>query len=211
MSQLNLFNTQHPTQIQEDLWLLPNYASAKQDRLIEIILTLTQQSPFRKVTTASGQPFSVLMTNCGEYGWVSDTKGYRYEQIDPLTHKPWPSMPLEFKNLAQDVAQLVGYPSFTPDCCLINRYDLDSRMGLHQDRDEYDFSQPIVSVSLGLSASFLWGGSSRTDKPLSLQLNSGDTLIFGGKSRLNFHGIKSIIADSSEYSARFNLTFRKAR
>lgn len=211
MSQLTLFDTQHPTRILEDLWLLPNHARPQQENLIKMILAISKQSPFRKVTTASGQPFSVLMTNCGEYGWVSDTRGYRYEQIDPLTQKPWPSMPLEFKALAQHVAQLVGYPMFTPDCCLINRYHLDSRMGLHQDRDEYDFSQPIVSVSLGLSAFFLWGGSSRTDKTLSLQLNAGDILIFGGKSRLNFHGIKSLIPQSSEHSFRFNLTFRKAR
>jgi len=155
---------------------------------------------------------SVAMTNCGPVGWVSDRKGYRYSPIDPETGRPWPEMPSVFLNLAAGAAAEAGYSGFQPDACLINRYEPGTRMGLHQDRDEQDFSAPIVSVSLGLSAVFLWGGLSRSDRPRRIALEHGDVVVWGGPSRLTFHGIAPLAEDDHPLTgrARVNLTFRKA-
>jgi len=160
----------------------------------------------------NGFPMSVAMTNCGPLGWVSDRTGYRYESWDPLSGKPWPTMPDEFARLARDAAASAGYPSFAPDACLINRYEPGAKMGLHQDRDEHDFAQPIVSVSLGLPAAFVFGGAKRSDKTVRVELVHGDVVVFGGPSRLCYHGVLTL-ADGVHPllgRRRVNLTFRRA-
>ena len=155
---------------------------------------------------------SVAMTNCGKLGWVSDKKGYRYDALDPSTGAPWQAMPMSFLQLAKNAAAEAGYANFVPDACLINQYEIGARMSLHQDKDEQDFSQPIVSVSLGCAATFLFGGLKRSDKPRKILLQHGDIVVWGGKSRLNYHGIMPLRTNNHEAlgAYRFNLTFRKA-
>jgi DNA oxidative demethylase len=156
---------------------------------------------------------SVAMTNCGAAGWVTDRRGYRYEARDPLSGAAWPPMPGIFRHLAREAAARVGFAGFDPDACLLNRYVPGARMSLHQDRDERDFGAPIVSVSLGLPATFLLGGLRRADKPLRIALNHGDVLAWGGPARLRFHGILPLKKAEHHLvgAARINLTFRRAR
>lgn len=162
--------------------------------------------------TPGGFRMSVAMTNCGNYGWVSDRTGYRYDSCDPLTGKPWPEMPGIFSELATSAAAAAGFPGFNPDVCLVNRYEHRARLSLHQDRDEKDFSHPIVSVSLGVPATFLFGGLRRKVRPERILLQHGDVVVWGGPDRLRYHGIAPVRAGQhtlfGEY--RFNLTFRKA-
>jgi alkylated DNA repair protein (DNA oxidative demethylase) len=155
---------------------------------------------------------SVEMTNCGDVGWVSDRTGYRYETIDPLTNLAWPAMPALFAQLANGVAAQAGFTDFHPDACLINRYAMGSKMGLHQDRDEQDFAQPIVSVSLGLPITFNFGGGTRTSPTTKTELRHGDVVVFGGQSRLAFHGVGTLRRGQHSLTGpyRFNLTFRRA-
>jgi alkylated DNA repair protein (DNA oxidative demethylase) len=160
---------------------------------------------------------SVAMTNCGALGWVSDKKGYRYTALDPITSLPWPPMPDSFMELASAAAALAGYANFVPDACLINQYQPAAKMSLHQDKDEQDFSQPIVSVSLGVPATFLFGGAKRSDKARKILLQHGDVIVWGGKTRLNYHGITSLQPTNIQTNGhaafevcRINLTFRKA-
>ena len=155
---------------------------------------------------------SVAMTNCGKLGWVSDKKGYRYVALNPSTGALWQAMPMSFLQLAKNAAAEAGYANFVPDACLINQYAIGARMSLHQDKDEQDFSQPIVSVSLGCAARFLFGGLKRSDKPSKILLQHGDVVVWGGKSRLNYHGVMPLQANNHEAlgACRFNLTFRKA-
>ena len=156
---------------------------------------------------------SVAMTNCGSVGWVTDRSGYRYDAIDPQSGKPWPAMPAVFRTLAEQAARDAGFDAFAPDACLVNRYQPGARMSLHQDKDENDFGAPIVSVSLGLPAIFLFGGLKRADKPRRFRLEHGDVVVWGGPSRLFFHGVAPL-ADGEHASMgrqRINLTFRKAR
>lgn len=170
------------------------------------------EAPFRHMVAKNGFPMSVAMTNCGALGWVSDRTGYRYESHDPLTGKPWPAMPAEFARLASEAAARAGYANFAPDACLINRYEPGAKMGLHQDRDEHDFAQPIVSVSLGLPATFVFGGAKRSDKTVRVALEHGDVVVFGGPSRLFYHGVLTL-ADGVHpvfKRCRLNLTFRRA-
>ncbi len=155
---------------------------------------------------------SVAMTNCGDAGWVTDRSGYRYGGIDPQSGKPWPEMPSAFRDLAGRAAAAAGFDDFLPDACLINRYQPGARMSLHQDRDERDFGNPIVSVSLGLPAIFLFGGPARSDRPRRFRLEHGDIVVWGGPSRLFFHGVAPL-ADGEHNllgHQRINLTFRKA-
>jgi DNA oxidative demethylase len=187
---------------------------------LQDIARVIAQAPLRHMMTPMGFSMSAAMTNCGALGWVSDRKGYRYDAIDPNTNQPWPAMPDSFMALAKHAALLAGFKGFEPDACLINQYKVGASMGLHQDKNEVDFSQPIVSVSLGLSALFLFGGLQRNAKPLKVPLAHGDVLVWGGKSRLNFHGILPVKASQhSTHNAklgdcfhqhRINLTFRKA-
>jgi DNA oxidative demethylase len=152
------------------------------------------------------------MTNCGQAGWVSDRSGYRYDAVDPDTGSPWPPIPVTFARLASAAAESAGFAGFTPDVCLINRYEPGAKLSLHQDKDEHDFSAPIVSVSLGLPAVFLWGGLRRADRPRRIRLESGDVVIWGGPSRLVYHGVAPLGEGEHPLTGRFriNLTFRKA-
>jgi alkylated DNA repair protein (DNA oxidative demethylase) len=169
-------------------------------------------SPLRTVATPMGKSMSVEMTNCGDVGWVSDRTGYRYETIDPVTNSAWPTMPSLFAELASRAAAQAGFPDFHPDACLINRYAAGSKMGLHQDRDEQDFTQPIVSVSLGLPITFNFGGGTRTSPTTKTELRHGDVVVFGGQSRLAFHGVGTLRRGQHPLAGpyRFNLTFRRA-
>ncbi len=164
------------------------------------------------MVTPGGFRMSVAMTNCGALGWVTDRKGYRYDAIDPETQRPWPPMPDCFLELAKGAAEEAGFPSFVPDACLMNRYQPGARLSLHQDKDERDFSQPIVSVSLGLPAVFLYGGEERTDKTRRVAVVHGDTVVWGGPARLRYHGVMPLRDGIHPLLGgyRFNLTFRKA-
>jgi len=170
------------------------------------------EAPFRHMVTPGGQSMSVAMTNCGAAGWVTDRRGYRYQRTDPLTGKPWPAIPPALFDLAQRAAAEAGYRGFEPDACLINRYAPGSRLTLHQDKNEKDFQAPIVSVSLGLPAKFLFGGLERSSAVRRMLLYHGDVPVWGGPSRLAFHGIDTL--KDGEHPAtgrcRINLTFRKA-
>jgi DNA oxidative demethylase len=193
--------------------LLRGFARAFEHDLLPALHAVAQQSAFRNMQTPGGHQMSVAMTNCGAVGWVTDRSGYRYDAIDPQTGQAWPAMPDIFLLLARQAAERAGFSRFTPDACLINRYEPGARMSLHQDRDERDFTAPIVSVSLGLPAIFLFGGPKRADRPQRYRLQHGDVVVWGGPSRLFFHGVAPL-ADG-EHAAlgrkRINLTFRVAR
>lgn len=191
---------------------LPSYALGEEADLVRAVMDVVQTVPFRRMKTPGGREMSAAMTNCGAAGWVSDAKGYRYAPQDPLSGQPWPEMPEIFRALAVRAAEAGGFTGFAPDVALINRYEPGAKMALHQDIDEQDFSAPIVSVSLGLPAVFLWGGASRAEKPVRLPLHSGDVLVWGGPARKFFHGIAPVKAGAHELTraARINLTFRKA-
>lgn len=192
--------------------LLRGFARPLAKGLMARIAEIASASPFRHMTTPGGWRMSVALTNCGVAGWVTDRTGYRYDANDPASGRVWPAMPRLFAKLASDAAQAAGFAGFHPDACLINRYTPQARLSLHQDRDERDFTQPIVSVSLGLPAIFLWGGKKRTDRPKRLPLQHGDVIVWGGPDRLNFHGIHSVAEGEHPLTGayRFNLTFRHA-
>jgi alkylated DNA repair protein (DNA oxidative demethylase) len=192
--------------------VLPGFAREGAPALIEAIAGIAAASPFRHMVTPGGFEMSVALTNCGTAGWVTDRRGYRYDAVDPETHRPWPAMPKIFADLAAAAAAAVGFDGFMPDACLINRYAPGARLSLHQDRDERDFEQPIVSVSLGLSAIFLWGGKKRTDRPARVTLVHGDVVVWGGPDRLVFHGVNQLPEGHHPLTGtvRHNLTFRKA-
>jgi alkylated DNA repair protein (DNA oxidative demethylase) len=196
----------------EGLTRLPGFAAGTEGQLWDAVQNIAAAAPFRQMVTPWGKPMSVGMTNCGAAGWVTDLRGYRYTETDPETGQVWPPMPETFLKLAQDAAAQGGFANFTPDACLINRYEPGARMTLHQDRNERDFNAPIVSVSLGLPATFLWGGPARTDKTSRILLENGDVLVWGGKARLYFHGILPLKEGEHPLTgrARINLTFRKA-
>jgi alkylated DNA repair protein (DNA oxidative demethylase) len=184
-----------------------------QNEIIAALRDMVAQAPFRRMVTPGGHQMSVAMTNCGPLGWTTDRTGYRYVQDDPETGRPWPAMPPVFAQLAEQAAAAAGFVRFSPDACLINRYEPGARMSLHQDRDEQDFGKPIVSVSLGLPAIFLFGSLKRSDKARRFRLEHGDVVAWGGPSRLFFHGVAPL-ADGEHAllgRQRVNLTFRKAR
>lgn len=192
--------------------LFRGLARANAPELIAAIGAISAVSPFRQMVTPGGWEMSVAMTNCGEAGWVTDRTGYRYDAIDPLTARPWPALPGTFLNLAAEAAEAAGFRGFRPDACLVNRYAPDARLSLHQDRNERDFDQPIVSVSLGLPAIFLWGGRTRAERVTRIPLIHGDVVVWGGPDRLRFHGVNALAAGEHELTGacRFNLTFRRA-
>jgi len=192
--------------------LLRGFARSGENELIAALRAIEEQAPFRHMQTPGGHEMSVAMTNCGALGWTTDRTGYRYDRNDPQSGKPWPAMPPVFHDLATRAAERAGFSGFSPDACLINRYAPGARMSLHQDRDEQDFECPIVSVSLGLPAIFLFGGPRRSDKPNRYRLEHGDVVVWGGPSRLFFHGVAPL-ADGEHGllgRQRINLTFRRA-
>ncbi|MEW7314125.1 DNA oxidative demethylase AlkB [Buttiauxella gaviniae] len=193
--------------------ILRRFASADAQALIAQISELAAASPFRQMVTPGGYTMSVAMTNCGEVGWTTDHHGYLYSPIDPLTSQPWPAMPTLFRTLSDGASKAAGYADFTPDACLINRYASGAKLSLHQDKDELNLQQPIVSVSLGLPAVFQFGGLKRNDPLKKVMLEHGDVVVWGGPSRLFYHGILPL--KSGHHSAtgeyRFNLTFRHTR
>jgi alkylated DNA repair protein (DNA oxidative demethylase) len=192
--------------------LLRGLAGAVSAALAADLQQVLAQAPFRHMVTPGGLSMSVAMTNCGAYGWVSDRTGYRYDPIDPESGKPWPRMPESFLRLAREAAAAGGFEGFAPDACLINRYQTGAKLSLHQDKDERDFSQPIVSVSLGVPAIFLFGGSKRAGKTLRVPVQHGDVLVWGGPARLNYHGVLPIKAAHHPFAGahRINLTLRRA-
>ncbi|MFO1026814.1 MAG: DNA oxidative demethylase AlkB [Acetobacteraceae bacterium] len=192
--------------------LLRSFAREDAPDLLAAIGPITAVSPFRHMVTAGGAAMSVAMTNCGAVGWVTDRSGYRYDTIDPATGHPWPAMPRVLADLATKAAEATGFRDFRPDACLINRYSPGARLSLHQDRNERDFEQPIVSVSLGLSAIFLWGGKTRSDKVQRIPLMHGDVVVWGGPDRLRFHGVHALADGDHRLTGayRLNLTFRRA-
>jgi DNA oxidative demethylase len=182
------------------------------DELIAALDAITARAPFRRMATPGGFIMSVAMTNCGAAGWVTDRTGYRYDRKDPETGRPWPDMPDSFLRLAAEAAAEAGYPNFIPDACLINLYEPGARLSLHQDRNERDFAEPIVSVSLGLPAIFQFGGLKRTDPVAKYALRHGDVAVWGGPSRLRFHGIQTVKEGFHPKlgRTRINLTLRCA-
>ncbi len=196
--------------------LLQRFALAQASELLADLETILSLAPPRHMVTPGGLAMSAAMTSCGPLGWISDRSGYRYSPIDPMTGKPWPALPSSFLQLAQRAAQQAGFVDFVPDACLINCYAPGCKMGLHQDRDEHDFGAPIVSVSLGLPAIFLFGGLQRRDRTSRHVLEHGDIVVFGGPSRLRYHGIMPIKpGDFAPHpllaGQRINLTLRRAR
>ena len=193
--------------------LLTGFARSFETPLLAAASSVVECAPFRHLVTPGGHRMSVAMTSCGTAGWVSDRTGYRYTAIDPETRQPWPPMPDAFVDLALRAADKAGYANFRPDACLINRYGPGAKLSLHQDKDELDFNAPIVSVSFGLPATFLFGGLNRNDKTARYRLAHGDVVVWGGPARLAYHGVLPL-ADGDHPllgSQRINLTFRKTR
>jgi alkylated DNA repair protein (DNA oxidative demethylase) len=214
---LDLFNEPPSDTRHEPLapgaWLLHGFALETAATLLAIVGCIKAVAPFRHLETPGGFRMSVAMTNCGRLGWVSDRSGYRYDACDPLTGHPWPPMPPAFLDLARAAAQASGFPDFVPDACLVNRYEPGARLTLHQDKDELDYDAPIVSVSLGLPAVFLFGGDARKDRQRRVPLQHGDVVAWGGPARLRYHGVLPLKDGHHEIlgSQRLNLTFRRAR
>jgi alkylated DNA repair protein (DNA oxidative demethylase) len=192
--------------------LLRGFAAAQTAQLLSAVASVTRRAPFRLMTTRGGYTMSVAMTNCGAAGWVSDASGYRYDALDPTTGQRWPPMPPAFAQLASDAAQRAGFGAFAPDACLMNRYEPGARLSLHQDRNERDMHSPIVSVSLGLPAVFLFGGARRAQRPRRVPLAHGDVVVWGGPARLFYHGVLALKdgAHRALGRCRVNLTLRRA-
>lgn len=193
--------------------LLRGYARCAEEALLLALREIEAKAPFRQMVTPGGFRMSVAMTNCGTYGWISDRTGYRYGLTDPESGLPWPALPAAFLSLARDAANAAGFIDFEPDACLINRYTPGTKLSLHQDKDEWDFSAPIVSVSFGLPAIFLFGGARRNDKCLRVPLAHGDVVVWGGPARRHYHGVLPLADGEHPLTGRtrLNLTLRKAR
>lgn len=193
-------------------FVLPGFALPFLDIVLPALSEVVRRSAFRHMVTPGGDTMSVAMTNCGPWGWISDRRGYRYAQDDPDTGSPWPAMPTVFARLARAAAVAAGFAGFEPDACLVNRYLPGNRLSLHQDRDERNFASPIVSVSLGIPAIFLFGGHNRGDRPIRVPLTHGDVAVWGREDRLRFHGVMPVKADTHPAlgAQRINLTFRRA-
>ncbi len=197
--------------LEEGAVVLHSFAAFESSALVEEVERIARVAPFRHMKTPGGYTMSVAMTNCGRVGWISDTTGYRYDPKDPETTDPWPSLPAAFLRLATSAAAAGGFAGYDPDACLINRYAVGAKLSLHQDRDEEDAWSPIVSVSLGLPAVFLWGGKRRSDPVRRLRLESGDVVVWGGPARFAYHGVAPLKTGDHPLTGptRINLTFRK--
>ena len=193
-------------------FVLRGFALSMETAVLGALREVTAAAPFRNMVTPGGYRMSVAMTNCGALGWVTDRSGYRYDSVDPESGKKWPAMPGTFRELAETAAAEAGFREFRPDACLINRYEPEAKLSLHQDKDERDFTQPIVSVSLGIPAIFLFGGFVRGDKTQRVPLEHGDVVVWGGPARLRYHGVMTLKEDEHPLLGRMrvNLTFRKA-
>lgn len=192
--------------IASEVTLLGGFAQPTQG-LHVAIEQIVRAAPFRHFKTPGGRVMSAAQSNCGPWGWLSDSRGYRYESLDPLTGAAWPAMPESFMYLARCAAAAAGYANFIPDACLMNYYGPTAQMGTHRDADELDFTQPIVSVSLGQSATFLWYGMRRSGAAVRVRLEDGDVLVWGGAARLGYHAVQKPLTGGD----RYNLTFRRAR
>lgn len=215
MQTLELFEAaeQNPRQrLGPAAMVLRGFALPYVHELVPAIKVIEAMSPFRHMVTPGGFTMSVALTNCGALGWTTDRHGYRYTMVDPDTGQPWPAMPEAFARLAHEAAAAAGFDGFRPDACLINRYLPGSRLSLHQDRDEQDYEAPIVSVSLGMRAVFLFGGHARTDPTVKVPLHHGDVVVWGGADRLRYHGVMPLKDEPHALleSQRINFTFRKA-
>ena len=206
---------QHPSPpstelLEEGAVLLRAFALPEAADLVNEANRIAEAAPFRFLVTPGGYSMSVAMTNCGRVGWVSDRKGYRYDPVDPDTQQPWPPMPANFLHLARRAAAEGGFPHYDPDACLINRYVAGAKLGMHQDRDEEDPWAPIVSISLGLPATFIWGGRKRGDAARRMRLESGDVVVWGGPARFVYHGVAPLKPGGHPLTgpSRINLTFR---
>jgi alkylated DNA repair protein (DNA oxidative demethylase) len=197
--------------LEEGAMLLRGFATAEAATLVEQVARIAQAAPFRHLETPGGYTMSVAMTSCGRVVWVSDRTGYRYDPVDPETGADWPAMPALFLDVAVRAAGEAGFAGYDPDACLINRYVAGAKLGLHQDRDEKDAWAPIVSVSLGLPAVFLWGGKRRSDPVRRLRVEGGDVAVWGGPARFVYHGVAPLKDGQHPLTgaARLNLTFRK--
>jgi alkylated DNA repair protein (DNA oxidative demethylase) len=193
-------------------FVLPGFALPFVAELLPAIDALAQRAPFRHLVTPGGFTMSVALTNCGALGWTSDRRGYRYSPTDPESGLPWPPMTALFLELAREAAAAAGFDGFSPDACLVNRYAPGARLSLHQDKDEHDYGAPIVSVSLGMPAVFLFGGLARGDKAARVPLAHGDVVVWGGEDRLRYHGVLALKDQPHPLlgAQRINLTFRKA-
>jgi alkylated DNA repair protein (DNA oxidative demethylase) len=192
--------------------VLHGFAVTAAAQLLADLNAVAAQAPFRNMVTPGGYTMSAAMTNCGTAGWVTDRRGYRYTRDDPESGRPWPPLPESFRTLAERAAPAAGFPDFEPDACLINRYAPGAKLSLHQDRNEADYTAPIVSVSLGLPAKFLFGGLKRSDRATRIELRHGDVVVWGGAARLAYHGVDTLKDGEHETTGRyrFNLTLRKA-
>jgi alkylated DNA repair protein (DNA oxidative demethylase) len=211
---LDLFEPDAPSRepLSPGAVVLRRFACRNDAVLLGAVQAVAAQAPFRHLVTPGGFTMSVAMSNCGALGWVSDRTGYRYDPVDPDSGRPWPPMPAAFAALASRAAAEAGFEGFVPDACLVNRYLPGTRLSLHQDRNERDLAQPIVSVSLGLPAVFQFGGPTRNDRPRRVPLAHGDVVVWGGPARLHFHGVLPLKEGEHALlgAARINLTFRKA-
>jgi alkylated DNA repair protein (DNA oxidative demethylase) len=198
-------------ELAEGAVLLRNFFAAEQPDVIAALRLIVKAAPFRHLVTPGGHTMSIAMTNCGRVGWVSDARGYRYDPVDPDSGMPWPEMPAPFRDLAARAAVRAGFDAFMPDACLINRYKPGAKLSLHQDKDELDLGAPIVSVSLGLPATFLFGGLTRSAPQKRYRLTHGDVVVWGGPSRLAYHGVAPLPDGEHPVMGgqRINLTFRK--
>lgn len=212
MTTRDLLGEEARLELEAGIVLLRERATALAPALLAAVAAVVEAAPLRRMVTPGGLPMSVAMTNCGDCGWVSDRKGYRYAPRDPLSDRPWPPLPPVLSALATAAAVDAGFPGFTPDVCLVNEYVAGTRLTLHQDRDEADYAHPIVSVSLGVSANFVLGGLARRDRTRRLPLHHGDVLVWGGPARLRYHGVLALAADTHPLlgARRLNLTFRRA-
>lgn len=215
MSSLELFETTEQERRQRlgpAAMVLRGFALPYVSDLILAIDGIVALSPFRHMVTPGGFAMSVALTNCGALGWTTDRRGYRYTSVDPDTGMPWPAMPATFSHLANEAAAAADFEHFEPDACLVNQYAPGSRLSLHQDKNERDYRAPIVSVSLGMRATFLFGGPARTDPTIKVPLHHGDVVVWGGVDRLRYHGVMPLKDEPHALlgSRRINLTFRKA-
>ncbi len=215
MTNLDLFSdttTGRCERMGPSAFVLRGFALPYVEQLLPAIASIEEDSPFRNMVTPGGFTMSVALTNCGDLGWTTDRRGYRYTGVDPDSQRSWPAMPPAFSRLAREAAAAASFPGFEPDACLVNRYLPGSRLSLHQDKNERDLDAPVVSVSLGMTATFLFGGQERADKTLKVPLHHGDVAVWGGEDRLRYHGVLPLkdVPHPLLGRQRINFTFRKA-